>query len=161
MSGVLAFAPGDHVMIPSCGLGRIDALESVKMGDQMVRALRIVGSDGLRVWVPVARATKSLRAVVTGDAVQGLLGIVRATVAPIKRANWNRRQRRYNEMLASNDAEQVAALLGELASVRQRKPLSFGERLIFERARVMLRDELRAACGEPTLGTRLEEALAA
>ena len=134
------------------------------LGDDVTQMYRIlVEATEMRLWIPVHRAAvDGLRAPFAQDDIERLLTIIQDTEAPEKRATWNRRQRRYPELLMSNDPIQLAELLGELASVRQRKALSFGERKMFDRAWDLMQVELRSACDAPDeVVQRFESALAA
>jgi len=134
------------------------------LGDDVTQMYRIlVEATEMRLWIPVHRAAvDGLRAPFAQDDIERLLSIIQDTEAPEKRATWNRRQRRYQELLMSNDPIQLAELLGELASVRQRKALSFGERKMFDRAWDLMQVELRSACDAPDeVVQRFESALAA
>lgn len=161
---MLEFEKGDVVVAPGCGAGLVEDIEEVELGGESVSMYRIhVIDNEVRIWVPVGTArVQGIRSPVDAAEVTTLLQTIRDTVAPKKRATWNRRQRRYNELLMSNDPQQLAELLGELASVRNGKPLSFGERRLFDRARSLLAAELRATSDRPEKVARdLEAALAA
>lgn len=161
---MLEFRKGDVVVAPGCGAGLVEDIEDVELGGESVQMYRIrVIDDEVRMWVPVGNArVQGIRSPVEASDVKELLQTIRDTVAPKKRATWNRRQRRYNELLMSNDPRQIAALLGELASVRSGKPLSFGERRLFDRAKRLFTAELKAAAPDPKkVVLRLDEALAA
>ncbi len=158
------FKEGDLVVVPGCGVGHIEEIETMDLGDDVTQMYRIlVEATEMRLWIPVHRAAvDGLRAPFAQDDIERLLTIIQDTEAPEKRATWNRRQRRYQELLMSNDPIQLAELLGELASVRQRKALSFGERKMFDRAWDLMQVELRSACDAPDeVVQRFESALAA
>ncbi|MCB9743712.1 MAG: hypothetical protein H6740_14020 [Alphaproteobacteria bacterium] len=151
-------------MIPGCGVGRIDAVESMDVGGDAVQLYRItLEKDQARMWIPTHRAeAEGLRPVMSADRVKQTWEVISSREAPEKRANWNRRQRRYNEMLMSNKPLEMAEVLGELAAVRETKSLSFGERRIFERVRELLVGEIAAARGESReeIEARMESTLA-
>jgi len=160
----LEFEQDDVVVVPGCGVGKIEAIETMDTGDEPVEMYKIfVESTGVRMWVPTYRATADgFRRPLEEDRIEAVLECIRETTAPEKRATWNRRQRRYQELLMSNDPMQLAALLGELASVRQNKALSFGERKMFDRACDLMSAELQQASPKPKdVVKQFEEALAA
>ena len=74
--------------------------------------------------------------------------VIRSQEAPDARATWNRRQRRYSEMLMSNSPRALAELLGELAAVRSEKPLSFTEKRMFRQVWDLLVGEISASTGD-------------
>lgn len=157
------FNIGDSVVVPGCGVGTIEDIEVVDLGEDPCETYRVtVDNADMRLWVPVASAaSQGLRPPVSVKVITKLLETIRATKCPPKRATWNRRQRRYTEQLMSNDPIELAKLLGELADAKSNKPLSFGERRMFERATDLLRGELEASENPDELIERLQEALAA
>lgn len=160
----MTFSVSDLVVIPGCGVGHVDAVETMDVGGDPVKLYRItLEKDQARMWVPVHRAAaEGLRPVMSEDRVEETWDVLKAREAPEKRANWNRRQRRYNEKLMSNQPLEMAEVLGELAAVRETKSLSFGERRIFERVRELLVGEIAAARGvsRDKVEARMEDLLA-
>ncbi len=138
------------VVVPGCGVGRVDAIEQMTIDEEHVELYRIDLGDGNgRMWVPTKLVEEQgVRKVMSSESAEQAWAIITAQVAPESRQNWNRRQRRYNEKLMGNEPLELAELLGELAAVRSTKELSFGERKIFERVRELLVAEIAAACGE-------------
>jgi len=115
------------------------------VGSLEVLRVNLGGKDGI-TWIPVTMATPDrVRHVMNPDAVPGTWEVLVAQEAPEKRANWNRRQRRYNELIASGAPTDLAELAGELAAVQASKVLSFGERRLLEKARRLLVEEIAAA----------------
>ncbi len=141
----------DLVVVPGCGVGRIEAIEKMAVEDEEVELYRIDLGDGNgRMWVPTHLVgAQGVRPVMSSERAEQTWQVIKDQEAPEKRQNWNRRQRRYNEKLMSNEPLEMAELLGELAAVRAQKELSFGERKIFERVRELLISEIAAALGEP------------
>jgi len=138
------------VVVPGCGVGRVDAIEQMKIEEEQVELYRIDLGDGNgRMWVPTNLVDiQGVRKVMTTESAEQAWAIITAQEAPDTRQNWNRRQRRYNEKLMGNEPLELAELLGELAAVRSTQELSFGERKIFERVRELLVSEIAAACGQ-------------
>ncbi len=118
----------------------------------------------MTTWIPVAMATSErLRPVMSSDAVPATWEVLTNQEAPEKRAPWNRRQRRYNELISSGAPRDLAALAGELGAVQANKPLSFGELRILEKARRLLVDEIAVALGlaQEVIDERFETKMAA
>lgn len=159
------YSVGDSVVLPGCGVGTVQAIQTMEMDGTDVEMYRIdLGEDAGKMWVPLHRAVVSgMRPVMTVEQAERTWQIIKAQEAPEKRANWNRRQRRYNEQLMSNEPEAMAELLGELAAVRSEKPLSFGERRLYERVKGLLTDEIAAALEQPveTVTKRMDEVVGA
>jgi len=156
---------GERVVVPGFGVGVVEAVEKMEVETTPVELYRIgFGEDGGHMWIPLDRmGAEGVRGVMSEERVASTWETIESTVAPEERANWNRRQRRYNEALMSNQPKELAALIGELGAVQARKPLSFGERKIFDKARSLLVAEIVAATGQEAsvVETRMEQALAA
>lgn len=162
---MLEFIVGESVVIPGCGVGAIEDIETVDLGEGDVQVYKIyVEATSMHIWIPVDLAgAKGVRAPVGKSKLQSLLKAIRDTTAPTKRTNWNQRQRRYNEQLMSPDPLDLAQLLGELSAVKHGgKTLSFGERRLFERALDLFQSEVEQATGDADQASaKLEAALAA
>lgn len=160
------FQPAEQVVVPGLGLGTISRIESIPLEGSELRAycVEIAGEEG-RMWVPLNRAGEAgLRRPMSAEVAEEAIEIAAKQEAPHKRAHWNRRQRRYQEWLSSDNPHDVARLVGELASVRQVKksPLSFGERRLFEKAKDHFVRELSASLGvdQARIEKRLDKRLA-
>ncbi len=155
----------DLVVVPGCGVGRVEAVEQMDVDGEEVELYRIdLGGASGRMWVPTHLVSaQGVRPVMSSDHAAKAWEVIEAQSAPEQRQNWNRRQRRYNEKLMSNEPIEMAELLGELAAVRNKKELSFGERKIFERVRELLVAEIAAATEEPRakVEQRMTQVLAA
>jgi CarD family transcriptional regulator len=148
----LKLSVGDTVVVPTMGVGVVDAKERVDVGDVSINAYRIdLGEDEGTFWIPVDQlGSHGLREPISKDQLARLWASMLEQEAPAKRANWNRRRKRYQEMLASNEALQLAALVGELSAVAavkktKKQTLSFGERQLLDKAQSLLAQEVAAA----------------
>jgi|AACY02.10.fsa_nt_gi Transcriptional regulators, similar to M. xanthus CarD len=146
---------GDMVVVPSLGVGVVEERGALSLGDDEVPAWRIdLGSDGGTYWLPEHRVGKEgLRAPVDEERVERLWTALTSEKAPQKRDHWNRRRRRYDEMLATNEPLQLAKLVGELLAVQRKKRenrqvLSFSERRLLEKVRQMFTAEVSATTGQ-------------
>ena len=147
----MEYCVGDKVVVPGCGVGLLEAREEMQMeGVGRLDVYRVnLGESAGTTWIPVAAATTDrIRPVMSSDAVPATWEVMSAQEAPEKRATWNRRQRRYNELISSGAPQDLAALAGELAAVQAVKTLSFGEVRLLEKARKLLVDEIAVALGQ-------------
>lgn len=159
----------DVVVVPVLGVGRVDRREKLDIGGQMIDVYHIDLEDEGTYWVPVDRVdSEGVREPLPANRVDEIWDAIESTTAPKKRATWNRRQRRYQEMVMSNEPLEIAKLLGELASVRQQKKakkqvLSFQERRMFERAKTLIVQEVAASTGRDrdAIATNLEKIIEA
>jgi len=165
MEDFLGFEPGEAVVVPGLGVGTLTHVEDVPLDTTSERAYRIEFGEGKgRIWVPVERAGEiGLRGIMEEDVAEKAFEVVSSQKAPKKRAHWNRRRRRYEDLLSSNKPREVAALVGELAAVRRVKkgPLSFGERRLLEKAIDLFVAEVSVALGvaKATVEKRLDNAM--
>ena len=144
--------PGDMIVVPGCGIGRVEQLETIDMGGTEVEVYRInLGEANGQTWIPTHRiAVDGARRPMSMEQVEATWKLIGDQEAPEKRGPWNQRQRRYQEELLSNDPERLATLLGELGAVRRAKPLSFKEQVLHDKVRDMLVAEIAAVNGKPT-----------
>ncbi len=145
---------GDRVVVPSLGVGLVTMNASIDIGSEMVPAYRIdLDSDDGAYWIPESQVgEQGLRTLVDEGRIERIWKTMVEAEAPEERANWNRRRKRYQEMMASNEPEQLASLIGELSSVAHDKKdkkqvLSFGERRLLDKAKTLISNELAAASG--------------
>ena len=147
---------GDTVVVPVMGVGTVDANEEVDVGDGTVTAYRIdMGPDDGTFWIPEAQlGSQGLRPPITEAQLPLMWSTLAEQTSPEKRENWNRRRRRYDEMLASNEPLQLAALIGELMAVQadkagKKQSLSFGERQLLDKTHALLAAEVSFTTGRP------------
>ena len=95
----------------------------IDVGGGPIEVFRIdLGPDDGVLWVPVGRlSVEGIRLPADEDHVEEAWELIPVQEAPKKRTNWNRRHRRYQEMLMSNQPKQLAELIGELVAVREAK----------------------------------------
>jgi len=160
---------GDMVVVPSLGVGVVEDKGSLDLGDTRVPAWKIdLGPEDGTYWLPENRVgQEGLRPPVDAERIDRLWKTMTSEKAPDKRAHWNQRRRRYDEMLASNEPIQLAKLIGELVAVKKAKRdkkqvLSFTERRLLEKVREMMVRELAATTGrgEEEVASEMEERLA-
>jgi CarD family transcriptional regulator len=139
------------VVVPGLGVGTLVSIDEIPVDGESLKAYRVELTDGQgRIWVPLERTgTVGIRPVMSSDLAEQTFEVISAQTAPKKRAHWNQRRRRYEELLSSDKPREVAALIGELAAVQRVKesPLSFSEKRLMERATEMLVGEVAAALG--------------
>lgn len=156
---------GMAVVAVGVGMGRVEAIEMLDVGSGPCPMARIRSFEGnLSMWVPVEGLEPAkVREPVSRAQVDEILSVIVNQEAPAERVTWNRRERRYREMLLTNDAHTLGALLGELIAVRDTKKLSFGERRMYLRVHELLLAELAAVAEvtEEVIEGRLTAALEA
>ncbi|MFT6159647.1 MAG: RNA polymerase-interacting CarD/CdnL/TRCF family regulator [Myxococcota bacterium] len=145
------YLEGESVVVPNWGLGEVAGRESLNIDDSDVTMIRIeIEAERKQMWVPEGRLhAECVRAVMKPNQVDKTLALIAGGSAPEKRATWNRRQRRYDQLVASNTPQSLAEVMGELAAVRRGKRLSFTERRLFDRVREQLTAEVACSLDIP------------
>lgn len=144
------FRIGDRAVYPAHGVAEILGIESreVSGNQETFFLLRLVDTDR-RILVPLKQVRKvGLRQVIRREEVAAVYGVLKSKPARVARQNWNRRYRGYIEKLKTGSVFDVAEVMRDLYLLRYEKPLSFGERKLFDTAKELLVKELAAATSD-------------
>jgi CarD family transcriptional regulator len=144
------FRVGDPVVSPAHGLGQVVALErrDVNGGPRDFYVIH-VRDTGIRMVVPIeATGAAGLRPPIDRKTAANLVSVFKERRPAVAGIPWSRRHRRYQQLLHSGSAREVAMVMRDLLRLRSRKELSFGERKLLDAARRMLVKEVALACGE-------------
>ncbi len=132
---------------PGHGVGRIEAIEERKIGDQAQAfyVMRILDSN-MVIMVPVASSeTVGLRSLIQQREVEKVFQILRQDDVQIPRQPWNQRYRDYMDRIRTGSVFKIATVLRDLHVLKEQKPLSFGERKMLDTAKTLLVRELAIA----------------
>jgi len=147
----MEYTVGEKVVVPVCGVGEIADIKTLDIEDHSVDMIEIdlrLRDDGTRIWIPVDRIEEEgLRPVMTPQTARKALDTISQQTVSKRRQHWNQRKRRYTEMLTSNQPGEMARLLGELAAVQKKKPLSFNEKKMFSKVWRLLVAEMAVVQG--------------
>jgi CarD family transcriptional regulator len=146
------FEPGELVVYPAQGVGKVERVEEQKIGGASAEfyVVRIL-TNNVTLMVPVANADNvGLRSVCSPEKAGNILKSLedRSDFTGYSGQNWNRRYREYSEKLKSEDLADVAYVLKELLLIGEDKDLSFGERRLLEQAMGLITMELAYSLGE-------------
>lgn len=159
----LNFHVGDKVVYPNHGVGVIEQVGNRVLGSNPEKFyLLSIKASGLKVTVPSHSVrTVGLRRVARNGEVQKVFSLLSA-LGSLDQGDWKDRYNRNSERMRSGLLLEVAAVLKDLVSVHQTKPLSFREKKMLERARYLLVTELSMSrnCEETKVEELLSEALA-
>ena len=139
------FKPGDHVVYPTHGVGKVRCIERRDIVGQSLRLFVIYFErDRMTLRVPLDKAsTSGLRRLSTrkvmDDAMTKLKGRAR-----VKRTMWSRRAQEYEAKINSGDPLSIAEVVRDLHRNSGQPDQSFSERQIYESARDRLASELAA-----------------
>ena len=98
-------------------------------------------TSSLEVPVKSSAGKEKLRKVMPLDQVENLKNILMIRDIEPSNQTWNRRYREYMAKIATGEPEQIAEVLRDLALLKLKKNLSFGERKMYDQAMDLLIEE--------------------
>ncbi|MEQ8194292.1 MAG: CarD family transcriptional regulator [Rhodospirillales bacterium] len=139
------FKPGDYVVYPTHGVGKVTEVETRKIAGHELKLFVIeFDRDRMTLRVPVAKAhTSGLRKLSTRKMIDEALTTLKGR-ARTKRTMWSRRAQEYEAKINSGDPVSIAEVVRDLHRNTGQPDQSFSERQIYESARDRLALELAA-----------------
>lgn len=154
-----AFAPGDSVVYPGHGVGKVTTIETQRIGDQSVQLFVInFEHDRMTLRVPFKKAQSSgLRGVCSESVIKSALAKLQEP-ANQKKGIWNRRAVEYTAKINSGDPISLAEVVRDLRRTAGERERSHSERLLYEQALGRLTHEVAAVeqTGIETATAKLE-----
>ena len=141
------FRVGDMAVYPAHGVGKIESIESRKVGEmeQSFYVLRFIESN-MTVMIPTTTCgTVGLRNIISADDVQSVFAILNHRDVETESQPWNQRYREYTNKIKTGSIFEIAAVLRDLLLLRGDKDLSFGERKMVDTAKTLLVKEIALA----------------
>ena len=138
------FKVGEKVVYPAQGVAKISGIEGKNIGgiQEIFYVLKVIETDK-RILVPVKKAKVcGMRPLMGEDEVADIFAILAQKKVNIEHEPWNRRYRRYLELIKTGSAEDLSVVIRDLNILKKNKPLSFGERKIMETAINLLITEI-------------------
>jgi len=141
----LLFGPGDFVVYPTHGVGRVTSVETQEIAGHKLKLFVIsFDQDRMTLRVPVTKATTSgLRKLSSRKKMDTAMETLKGR-ARVKRTMWSRRAQEYEAKINSGDPLAIAEVVRDLHRKSGQPDQSFSERQIFESARDRLAMELAA-----------------
>jgi CarD family transcriptional regulator len=141
----LLFGPGDYVVYPTHGVGRVTSVETEEIAGHRLKLFVIsFDQDRMTLRVPITKATSSgLRKLSSRKKMDTALETLKGR-ARVKRTMWSRRAQEYEAKINSGDPLAIAEVVRDLHRKSGQPDQSFSERQIFESARDRLAMELAA-----------------
>jgi len=139
------FKPGESVVYPAHGVGRIAAIEKQEVAGFAMELFVIhFEKDKMNVKVPVAKALSSgMRKLSEGDFMDKALEVLQGR-ARIKRTMWSRRAQEYDAKINSGDIIQLAEVVRDLYRSPSQPEQSYSERQLYEAALERMAREVAA-----------------
>jgi len=156
----MEFKIGDKAVVPSHGVGMITGMEDLTIGGDTfhVYVIKIL-KDGSTYKVPVDKVERNrVRTLMASDTIDEVYEILQDRSAPVDKQTWNRRYREYTNKIKTGDPLEIALVLRDLAILKAAKPLSFGERNMYEQAHRLLVQEISVSrdCADDEIAVELE-----
>ncbi|NJO55270.1 MAG: CarD family transcriptional regulator [Rhodospirillales bacterium] len=141
----LVFGPGDYVVYPTHGVGKVIGLEMREIAGQELELFVIsFDRDRMTLRVPINKATQAgLRRLSTRKVMESALIKLRGR-ARVKKTMWSRRAQEYEAKINSGDPVSIAEVVRDLHPNVGQPDQSFSERQIYEAAFDRLACELAA-----------------
>ena len=145
MTQLFDFDPGDYVVYPAHGVGRIEQLESIEVAGQVVTLYAIAfEKERMRLKVPVTKAKAAgLRRVSSVDRIKLALETLQGR-SRVRRIMWSRRAQEYEAKINSGDPILIAEVVRDLHRQNDQHEQSYSERQIYQAALERLARELAA-----------------
>jgi CarD family transcriptional regulator len=160
----MEFKVGDKAVYPSRGVVVVTAVETVEVEGfrgQMYK-LKIL-DNGSSISVPVQNVQQlGMRRIISAEQVDKVYEILRDRDVPADNQTWNRRYREYKDKINTGDLMEVGKVLRDLALLKAKKNLSFGERKMYDEASTLLIQEIAVArdMDEKLIRTEIEQIFA-
>ena len=152
ISKIDGFQPGDLVVYPAHGVGRIEAIESKTIGDTIedFYIMKIIETN-MVIMIPVKNLKAvGIREVIPKKEVSKIYKIIqhqRETPSTADNQTWNRRYKEYMDKIRTGSLYEIAEVFRDLFLLKMTKDLSFGERKLLDTAQGLLVTELSIAKG--------------
>lgn len=146
VGAVELFRVGDMAVYPAHGVGKIESIESRRVGEleQSFYVMRFIDSN-MTVMIPTTSGTAGLRNIISADDVQSVFAILNQRDLETEAQPWNQRYREYTNKIKTGSIFEIAAVLRDLLLLRGDKDLSFGERKMVDTAKTLLIKEIALA----------------
>jgi CarD family transcriptional regulator len=145
MAEQLAFKPGDFVVYPTHGVGKVESIETAEIAGEKLKLFVIsFDRDRMTLRVPIAKVEVSgLRKLSSKKRMENALTTLKGR-ARVKRTMWSRRAQEYEAKINSGDPISIAEVVRDLHRNVGQPDQSFSERQIYEAARDRLACEVAA-----------------
>ncbi|HEC14410.1 MAG TPA: CarD family transcriptional regulator [Rhodospirillales bacterium] len=138
-------SPGDYLVYPTHGVGRVIGVETQEVSGYVLELYVIeFENERMTLRVPVSKAESAgLRRLSTRKIMENAMITLKGR-ARIKRSMWSRRAQEYAAKINSGDPIAIAEVIRDLHRGDDQPDQSFSERQIYESARDRLAGELAA-----------------
>ena len=140
------FNPGDFVVYPAHGVGKVVDITSSEVAGQQLELIAVnFDKEGMIVRIPMTNVGKTnLRHLSSKDIMDTALKSLKGK-PKIKKAMWSKRSQEYDAKINSGDPCLIAEVVRDLNKPQDKGEQSYSERQVFEHAFDRLVSEY-AAC---------------
>jgi CarD family transcriptional regulator len=145
-----ALKVGDKVIYPNQGLGIVENIQDENYFGQdfHIYHVRILANDTL-VLVPSSNAEEiGIRKPISEESIQDIFDFIRNGGVDVT-MNWKGRYKEHVDLMKSGTIQDMALVLKSLYYLQLIKPLSFREKKMMERAKVLLVTEISEVSCSP------------
>jgi len=141
----LAFAPGDYVVYPVHGVGRVSAVGKEEIsGIELELFVVEFEKERMTVRVPTVKAQQlGMRRLSSPEVIETAFSTLKGR-ARVKRTMWSRRAQEYEAKINSGDPVSIAEVVRDLHRNEDQPEQSYSERQIYEAALERLAREVAA-----------------
>ena len=152
MSKDYTFNPGDFVVYPAQGVGKVIGIGTKPIAGQNLHCITVdfgMKGDKSTIDIPSAKALDNgLRQVATPVMMESVEKVLRKKVKP-KRIQWSKRSAEYIAKIGSGDPIAVAEVIRELYKDPALATQTYSERQLYEKAMNRLAPEYAIVQGIP------------
>lgn len=160
----LEFKPGDYIVYPTHGVGKIIAVEFETIAEMELELFVIdFEKEKMTLRVPTTKVKQlNMRSLSSPDKMKSALTTLKGR-ARVKRTMWSRRAQEYEAKINSGDPVSIAEVVRDLHRAEDQPEQSYSERQIYESALGRLAREIAAVeqIDEDSAKQRVEETLKA
>jgi len=140
------FSVGEFVVYPSHGVGKIEAIELIKVEEMSGTEMFTISiaQEELTLRIPVKRVAQvGLRKLTPPDVMDKTLATLKGR-SRISKAMWSRRAQEYDQKINSGDVKLLTEVVRDLHRHDQKKEQSYSERQLYAVAIERLTREVAA-----------------
>ena len=146
ISSAIAFNPGDYVVYPAHGVGKISDVAKQKVAGTELELIGVNFDRDKMTWrIPMAKAENvGLRKISETETMNDALSVLKGK-AKVKKIMWSRRAQEYENKINSGNPVAIAEVVRDLYRSENLAEQSYSERQIYEQALDRLANEV-AVC---------------
>ena len=138
---------GKHIVYPAHGVGKIVGTDiKTVLGEKIEFYVINMIDTNMEVLVPSSNVKNvGIRDLVSEKEIEEIFGILSSKAQMIVNSAWNRRYRNYMSKIKSGSLHEIAEVYRDLASLKTKKELSFGERKMLDTTKHLISKEISVA----------------